>query len=329
MTARLDALVAKGIDPVAHKRETKASATTFSQAAEQWITTHAPSWRSASQMKNARLLLHVHGKPLADMPVNRITPADIEGALKEEWTAHPAQGRRALAMFERVFDFAKAHGWRTGDNPASWRGCQEYRWPKRQRGSKPHFEAMSYAELPDFVRELRRRQARSTAASALEFLILTAARTGEALKAKWSEFDLDKKLWTLPPERTKQNREHAIPLCDRAIELLALQRQYSNGSEFVFTGYRPTALSEKTMLLLLKDMGHPCTVHGFRSSFRDYMGNETNFAREPVEQCLAHQVGNQVELAYWRSDALAKRRVIMDHWASFCGGDWPNKDYQK
>jgi integrase len=179
---------------------------------------------------------------------------------------------------------------------------------------------MPYQEVPEFIRELRRRQQRSSAALALEFLILCAARTGEALGARWTEIDWANGVWTLPPDRTKQGREHTVPLSDRAVELLALQRQYSNGSEFIFTGYSQNQLADKSMYMLLKDMGLECTVHGFRSSFRDWAGDTTLFPREHVEACLAHRVGNDVENSYRRLTGLEKRREIMTAWTDYCSG---------
>jgi integrase len=156
---------------------------------------------------------------------------------------------------------------------------------------------------------------------ALEFLVLTEARTGEALGARWDEVDFEGRLWSLPKERTKQGREHTVPLSGRAMELLALQRQYSNGSPYIFTGYSEAALADKSMYMLLKDMGRRETAHGFRSSFRDWAGDTTPFPREHVEACLAHQVGNAVEQAYRRADGLLRRKQIMDAWSAHCSDE--------
>jgi hypothetical protein len=176
--------IARGICPIAAKREERAAGTTFAEAADAWIETHKPGWRSASQLRNARILLHQHGEPLAKVPVSKVTPDLIQSALAETWTRCPAQARRALAMWERVLDFARAKGWRNGDNPASWRGMHEYRFPKRKMTGVRHYAALPYEKLPEFVRGLRVRQSRSSGAVALEFLILTAARSGEVLGAE-------------------------------------------------------------------------------------------------------------------------------------------------
>jgi integrase len=311
--------IAKGICPITAKREARAKGVTFAEAAETWIETHKPGWRSESQLSGARILLHQHGKPLAKVPVSEITPDLIQSALEGLWVRCPAQGRRALAMWERVLDFARAKGWRNGDNPASWRGMHEYRFPKRLKTDKCHHSALPYEQVSEFMRKLRVRQSRSSAAVALELCILTASRTGEVLGMQWSEIDWEKKLWTIPAGRMKGGREHVVPLSDRAMALLEDQRHYSPGSEFVFTGYKRDRMDDKCMISVVKNMKVDVTVHGFRSTFRDWAGDETDFAREHVEECLAHDVGNGVERAYRRQNGLDKRRRIMEEWSGFCG----------
>jgi integrase len=315
--------IAAGVCPIAAKRAERTSQVTFQQAANEWVAVHKPSWKggdAGSQMNNARVLLHNHGALLATKRVAEITPDQVQAALKQLWERSPLQGRRALNMWERVFDFAKAKSWIQGQNPAQWKGLMQYRFPRIRKWDKGHYSAMDYAQVPEFMKVLRQRQERSTGAAALEFLILTCARRGEVLGMQWSEIDWDKKLWILPEERTKQGRAHTVPLSERAMAILEQQKQYRNGSEFVFTGYRQTQMDNKSLAAQLRSMKIDATVHGFRSTFRDYMGNETNFAREPVEHCLAHRLGNSVEQAYRRQDALNKRRVIMDHWAEYCAG---------
>jgi integrase len=271
-------LIANGVDPVQAKRTERAANTTFAQACEGWISTHKPGWRSESQLRNVRLLLLGYGRALAHVPIATITPNMVQSALTPLWERAPAQGRRTLAMWTRVMDYAKAKGLRVGDNPAAWRGCHEYRFPRRRSTDKRHYVAMPYEEVPNLIQLLRIRQARSKTAIALEFCILTASRTGEVLNARWSEFDLENKLWVIPAPRTKTSREHRVPLSDAATELLVHQKEHTNGSEFVFTGYSRKALSPKPMILLLRKIDTAATVHGFRSSFRDFCGNETNVA---------------------------------------------------
>jgi integrase len=315
-------LIANGVCPIHARRAEQASRVTFKEAADGWVATHQPAWKggsSSSQMKNAKLLLHHHGAPLAGKRVGEITPDQVQETLKELWARAPNQARRTLSMFERVFDYAKAKGWRQGDNPCAWKGNMEYRFPRQRAQSGEHHPAMDYQALPGFVKELRTKQ--HTWATALEFLILTCARTKEVLRSQWSEIDWDQKLWVLPKERTKQGREHSVPLSDRAMALLARQKEHSNGSEYIFTGRSGNVLDIKIMYEHLKGMGINASVHGFRSTFRDWAGNETHFAREPVEHCLAHQLGNSTEQAYRRQTALKKRQEIMQAWADYCGGN--------
>jgi integrase len=319
--------IAAGVCPITSKREQRANATTFAECCNLWIETHKAAWKNAdsednracSQLRNCNVLLFTHGKALANKPVASITPDMVQDALKGLWAKYPLQGRRALAMFERVFDYAKAKGMRSGDNPASWRGLFEYRFarvPKRDRG---HFPAMPYEAMPCFMRELRQKQGRGVGSVALEFTILTCARTSEILGMTWDEINWEKKTWTVPAARIKSGREHVVPLCARAMELLTLQRQHSNGSEFVFVGYRQTRMEERTMRSILKRMDLKATCHGFRSTFRDWCGDTTHYAREHVEACLAHRVGSAVELAYRRQTALEKRREILQAWSAYCG----------
>jgi integrase len=311
--------IAAGVCPIQARRIAHTTCMTFGEACEAWVETHKPGWRSASQLKNARVLLELHGKPLWVVPVSQITPNNVQVVLAGLWSKYPIQARRVLSMWERVLDFAKAKGMRQGDNPAAWKGCHQYRWPKTRTTDHGHYAAMDYVELPEFVSKLHVRQVRSVAARALEFLILTSARTGEVINAQWSEIDWDAKVWNLAATRTKQGRAHRVPLSARAIELLAMQKQCVNGSAYVFTGNGHGPLRSKAMAWVLHNIEQTAvTVHGFRSTFRNWAGDVTNFQREHIEECLGHQIGNAVERAYRRSDALQKRRAIMEAWASYC-----------
>jgi integrase len=178
---------------------------------------------------------------------------------------------------------------------------------------------MPYSSVPLFVAVLQPCQVRSTGAVALEFLILTATRLSETVKAEWKEFDLEQRIWTIPAERMKKTRrEHRVPLSNRVMELLHRQQQYSTGSPFVFTGYSNNALAEKSLVPYLRDEGATETVHGFRASFKTWATEQTQYPREIIELCLAHQIGNAVEQAYLRGDALDKRRALMNEWEQFC-----------
>jgi integrase len=272
-------------------------------------------------LRNVNVLLHLHGAPLANKPMGAITADIVQAALKDLWAKTPLQGRRTLAAWAKVFDFAKAKGMRTGDNPCAWKGCHQYRWPKVRGIDRNHFAALEYQQMPKFMKALRQRQNRGVAAIALEFTILTACRSGEAFGAQWSEFDLENRVWTLLPFRTKQGRQHQIPLCDRVMEILTLQRQYSNGSGYVFEGYKRTLMAHKGMKSVLVSMGLDVTVHGMRSTFRDWAGDMTHYARNDIEECLGHAVGDATERAYRRSEALKKRRIILEAWEAFCAGE--------
>ena len=317
--------IANGVCPINAKRKELASRVTFREVADQWIETHKASWKlgwdgsEGSQMKTAKLLLYHHGAPLANLPVSEVTPDAVQAALEKLWKRTPNQGRRTLSMWERVFDYAKAKGFRVGDNPCSWRGCFEYRLSRRRASDLGHHIALPYEQLPTFMKKLRWQQVRGVSATALEFTILTVARTGEVLGMQWEEINWDKKTWTVPKERMKAAKEHVVPLNARAMELLVRQKEYS-GSGFVFEGYNRTRLADRCLRSVMHNMKVKASVHGFRSTFRDFCGDQTNFQREHVEACLAHQVGNSVELSYRRSTALEKRRIILDHWAEYCGG---------
>jgi integrase len=219
---------------------------------------------------------------------------------------------------ESVLDWAKARHYRTGDNPARWRGHLDKLLPAKTKVRKvKHHDAMPYADVPAFVAELRDND--SLSARALEFTILTAARTGETIGARWSEIDVAAKVWTVPAERTKSGREHRVPLTERALEILAsLPRE--DGNDHVFIGTRKgKGLSNMALLELLRGMvENGLTVHGFRSSFRDWAGERTNFPREIAETALAHVLTDKTEAAYRRGDALEKRRQLMTAWCRYC-----------
>jgi integrase len=232
-------------------------------------------------------------------------------------------------MWFKVFAFASARGFlaKGRTNPATWEGLHETWWP-RNNGARRHFDAMLYVQLPEFMKQLRIQQSISPVAVALEFLILVAARTGEVQNAVWSEFDFQNKVWTIPANRTKTNKKHEVPLSARALELVERQRHVAivdarhrtNRSPLVFPGVRGRSFNDKALRLVLRAMNvHGVTVHGFRSTFSDWCGEETEFDSEAVEFCLGHSIRNAVRAAYRRKTALEKRRVIMDAWATFCG----------
>jgi integrase len=249
--------------------------------------------------------------------VDRITTEDVLSVLKPLWKEKPETATRLRGRIERVLDAAKARGLRAGDNPARWRGHLDQLLAKRQRLTRGHHAAMPYAELSAFISDLRTRQAR--AALALEFAILTAARSGEVLGARWAEFDLDRAVWTIPAVRMKAGREHRVPLSKGALKIINTMDAVRHG-DFVFYGQKPEKpLSPMALEMVLRRTTiASVTVHGFRSAFRDWAAECTNFPNEVCEAALAHAVANKVEAAYRRGDLFEKRRKLMDAWALYC-----------
>jgi integrase len=266
------------------------------------------------------MTLTVYAEPLRAKPVDKIETADVLAVLQPIWREKPETASRLRGRIERVLNAAKAKGYRTGENPAAWRGHLENLLPKPSRLSRGHHAAMRYQDVPAFVATLREREA--VAGLALEFAIVTAARSGEILGARWSEVDLDAKVWTIPAERMKAAREHRVPLSEPALAILRKVNE-AKVSDYVFPGQRPgKPLSVMALEMVLRRMGiEDATVHGFRSAFRDWAGNETNFPRELAEHALAHVIGDKAEQAYRRSDALMRRRELMDAWARHCEGE--------
>ena len=310
------ASVAEGRDPIVERG--KASEPTFGECVEQFLSGVEGSWRNEKHRAQWRMTLTKYCAPLADRQVSEISTADVLKVLQPIWKVKPETASRLRGRIERVLDFASARGWRNEENPARWRGHLKNILPQRAKLTRGHHAAMPYIDVPDFVARLQ--QAEAMAARALEFLILTAARTGEVLGARWQEIDLEARLWVIPAERMKATREHRVPLSDRAMAILS-PLHVTRVSEYVFPGQRPgRPLSSSAMEMLLRRMkADHYTVHGFRSSFRDWAGDRTNFAREVAEAALAHQLGDATERAYRRADALEKRRDLMDDWTDFCG----------
>jgi integrase len=315
-------LRAEGKDPLAHKRAVRASLSrqeakplTFVECAAAYIESHQPSWRSASYARQWVRSLATHVYPI----IGRTMVAEIDTPMVMQvvqpiWGTKTETAARLRERIELILDWATVLGYRAGANPARWRGHLDHLLPPRFKiAPVKHHPALAYRDLPAFVVELRQREA--VAARSLEFLILTGCRSGEVLGARWSEVDFGARVWTLPPERTKAFREHRIPLSDAAMAVLS---QISRDGEHIFAGERGR-LSIMVMRQLLLRMGRcGITPHGFRSTFRTWVGEETLFQREIVEAALGHAIGDKTEQAYSRGDALEKRRKLMDAWAEFC-----------
>ena len=312
-------LARSGIDPIA-ARKVGEGVPTFGEIADEIADQLAEGFRNEKHKAQWRMTLTVYAEPLRAKPVDKIETADILAVLQPIWQTKPETASRVRGRIERVLNAAKAKGYRTGENPATWRGHLDNLLPKPSRLSRGHHAAMRYEDVPAFVARLHEREA--IAGLALEFAILTATRSGEVLGARWSEIDLDDKVWTIPPERMKAAREHRVPLSERAMTILKRMETARTGA-YVFPGQRADRpLSVMAMEMVLRRMAiEDATVHGFRSSFRDWAGNETHFPRELAEHALAHVIGDKAEQAYRRSDALARRRELMDAWARHCEGE--------
>ncbi|MGA7329394.1 MAG: integrase arm-type DNA-binding domain-containing protein [Rhodomicrobium sp.] len=312
--------LAEGKNPIENRRKDRAlnaRRPTFGQIADALIEAKSPEWRNPKHRAQWKMTLQNYAAPLRSRPVDQIDTADVLAVLKPHWLEKPETASRLRGRIEAVLDAAKAQGYRSGENPAAWRGHLSHLLPKRLKLTRGHHPAMAYQDLPEFMGRLREHE--SVAALALEFCILTAARSGEVLGARWPEIDFEAQIWTVPAGRTKAARRHRIPLPGRA--LVILRRLYESAvSEFVFPGLRAgQPLSGMAMEMVLRRMKlDGVTVHGFRSAFRDWAGNETHFPREIAEAALAHVVGDKAEQAYRRADALEKRRELMTSWAVYC-----------
>ncbi len=311
--------IRSGINPLDAWRKPDAEVIpTFGRAADDYLAAHSSGWRNPKHRAQWEMTLKTYCETIRSKPVDAIDTEAVLTVLQPLWQRAPETASRLRGRIETVLDAAKARGFigQNEANPARWRGHLDKLLPKRGKLTRGHHAAMPYAEVPAFLAELRERSA--LAARALEFCILTAARSGEVLAARWDEIDLDAKVWTVPAERTKAAREHRIPLPDRALSVLR-EMDAARTGEHVFPGRNPKKpLSGMAFEMLLRRIGSPYTAHGFRSSFRDWAGNETHFPRELAEHALAHVIGDKAEQAYRRDTALARRRELMDAWARHC-----------
>jgi integrase len=312
--------LAGGENPIASRRvamKAAAGKPTFGEAADALIEAKEAEWRNDKHRAQWRMTLTTYAAPLRSLPVDEVDTEAVLSVLKPLWLEKQETASRLRGRIEAVLDAAKAQGHRTGENPAAWRGHLSHLLPKRTVLSRGHHAAMPYADVPAFIGELRGRDA--MAALALEFCILTGVRSGETLGARWSEIDMAAKLWTIPAERMKAARPHRVPLSDRPMAILE-KLAAAKAGDFVFSGQRDgKQLSGMAMEMVLRRMKrNEITVHGFRSAFRDWAGNETSFPREVAEAALAHVIGDKAEQAYRRGDALDKRRALMAAWASHC-----------
>jgi integrase len=309
--------VADGRDPIAERREIR-TVPTFGEAADTFIAKIAQELKSAKHVAQWRMTLTTYAAPLRDVPVDQVDTDMVLRLLKPIWKSTPETAHRLRGRIERVLDAAAAMKQRSSDNPARWRGHLDHFLPRRHALTRGHHTALPYAEVPALLERVRAIPA--LAHRALELTILTATRSKEVLDAVWSEFDLDERVWTIPAVRMKAGREHRVPLSERALEILRELQPLGLGGHVFPSPRGDKPLSNMAMAMVLRRLGVRVTVHGFRSSFRDWTGEETDHPREIAEAALAHVVGDKTERAYRRGDALTKRRQLMDSWASFCSG---------
>jgi integrase len=326
-------LLRDGVDPLAHRQaeaeaaaaraaEAAAKAQRFRDVATLYIEAHEPGWRNGKHRAQWRATLDAYAYPkIGDMAVGDITTNHVLGCLNPIWTTKPETATRLRGRIEAVLDYAAARNWRSGQNPARWRGHLSNLLPRRSKVAPvEHHAALPWQDMGAFMATLR--QQPGTAARALEFCILTATRTGETIGARWSEVDMDAAVWTVPASRMKARREHRVPLSEAALAVLRAMTPLrpEAGDSFVFPGGKADRpLSSMAMLMLLRRMKRgDLTVHGFRSAFRDWCEEATSTPHAVSEAALAHTIGDKVEAAYRRGDLFAKRARLMADWADYC-----------
>jgi integrase len=322
-------ILKSGVDPIAHREERRkrkaletAKAITFVECAARYIRSHRHGWTNRKHARQWVSTLKTYARPMiGDMSAANVGTEDVLKVLSPIWTAKTETAKRLQGRIENILDWATARQYRSGENPARWRGHLDKILPRPTRVKRvSHHPALPYPELPAFMTELREQS--GTAARALEFAIRTAARTGEVLGAKWSEIDLDAGIWNIPPERMKAKRPHRVPLTAEALAILA---DLPRVNDYIFAGVRyGRPLSNMAMLQLMRRMGFGVNgsrgdyvPHGFRSSFRDWTAEQTSFPREVAEAALAHVNADKVEAAYLRGDLFEKRRRMMEAWAQY------------
>lgn len=331
------ALLAQGVDPVTHaqaarsqlRAELKVRHLTFSEAANAYITAQEPVWRNAKHVQQWRNTLQSYAHPfVGDMPVQAITQEHVLQVLEPIWRDKTETASRVRGRMESVLDWAIAKGHRQASNPARWKGLLDKILPAPGKiRQTDHHKAIAYADLSRFMCLLQAIE--GAGAAALQFLILTATRSGEVRGAKWDEFDLREGIWIIPAERMKAKKEHRVPLSPPALALLLRQQEIAQSkaqasgvnSPFVFPGISKSSnnkpISDMTLTAVMRRLGSEAVPHGFRSTFRDWAAEMTDYPNEVAEMALAHAIGNKVEAAYRRGDLFAKRQRLMQDWADY------------
>jgi integrase len=319
-------LLSEGRNPLVHKQEKaterataeKQRLMTFDQCAEAYISAHEIAWKNEKHRQQWRNTLATYVSPVfGELPVGDVDTDRVLKVIEPIWSKKTETAGRVRGRIEVILDWARVRGYRVGENPARWRGHLSHLLPSRNKvRAVKHHAALSYTEISSFLEALRATE--GAAAFALEFLILTAARTSEVIYASWSEVDLKKQTWIVPAERMKTHREHRVPLSAAAAAVLGRAKDLKG--DYIFPGRAPDSpLSNMALLMLLGRMNcGDITAHGFRSTFRDWAAEQTSFSNEVVEMALAHAIESKTEAAYRRSDLFEKRRSLMAAWAEFC-----------
>ena len=319
-------LTAQGHDPLRERQDEqarikaeRATLKTFKEAMVGYLSDKSPEWKNKKHRQQWENTLTTYALPeIGDLSVSKIQIGDVLSVLRPIWHEKTETASRLRGRIESVIDWAKVHGYCKGENPARWKGNLDKVLPAPSK-AKPvkHHKALPYAQISNFITDLKLRE--GIAARALEFCILTAARSGEVRGATWQEIDLNNNTWTIPAARMKAGKEHRIPLSPQALILLNSLTRHAN-TNLLFPNTQGAPLSDMTLGAVLKRMGRTITTHGFRSTFRDWAGETQNFPNEVLEHALAHQLKNKTEAAYARGTLFEKRRILMDAWGDECFG---------
>ena len=319
-------MLMEGKNPLTEKQRIKreqllaqASHITFAECANQYIETHKAGWKNAKHLYQWEATLRIYAFPvIGELSVADIDTALVLKCLEPIWTTKTETAKRLRGRIEVILDWAKVRGYREGENHATWRGHLDKLLATPSKVAKVvHHSALPYQELPAFIQSIKAME--GVSARALEFAILTTARTGEVIGAAWNEIDMQNALWIIPPERMKAGREHRVPLSKQAMTILK-QMHNCKHSEYVFPSVKTgKPLSNMAMIMILRRMGMEAVTHGFRSTFRDWAAEMTAYPSEVAEMALAHVVSNKVEAAYRRGDLLEKRYRLMQDWGDYCG----------
>jgi integrase len=321
------AKLAQGVDPIQDAQAKRSamiaaqvSATTFSRAADQFVEAHEASWKNVKHAQQWRNTIQTYANPvIGKLLVQDVAVSHVLAILTPIWREKTETASRLRARLQMVLDWATAQGLRSGANPARWRGHLDKLLPAPGRvAKKAHHRALAFATAPAFMRRLRQQE--GGGARALEFAVLTAARSGEVRGATWSEFDEESCTWTVPASRMKAGKEHRVPLSEAAMRVYRTQKAMAL-NEWVFPGLRDKPLSDMTLSAVLRRMKVDAVPHGSRSTFRDWVAEETGYPNEVAEMALAHTIGDKVEAAYRRGDLLDKRRQMMGDWAKHLQGE--------